>query len=516
MTTTNPTNTPEPNGEGDNCTTGVTAPGSPITSNSSPELSSAPEIADYVSKLPVTNVTIDGEITDLIIPEGWKFHLLYLEDRKELIFHGVMSWWDKQTAKNFSQNSSYKEAIENIYKRSRKSLLSMSIEQSPDVRVTTVTLPDAPAGDMEPEYWGGRLKYDANSKSLKMFGVMGRSRKLWAKYQWRKKDHFFRRAIDNLSWESSYFLSNGEAFIWVFRWVLLLLAAKLFERVADGMYEVLKAHGSVDFFLSLLPQSTQVTLNNFNKWFADWGIGIDEIQLGYFIGFLQFTVTLLLLIRYFTCLIDPIWRAVGISKHTDFSKGAWKERLKNTKLWTIIYVGLITSVEFFLLYHSAKAVSDISHWLHYLFLLVLADIFLFFVPNILKSLYHVIRLIPIGIRDVRMHWWYKRGKKLGDNTEWREAVKKIYEANRAVTTEKRTTILKKLGSIWVDYFFWDVFDLFSICAGLCVLRTHAGDEGKLLACLTVAGLTLIISALNFFINRDVYHTHISVLKLAKQ
>lgn len=471
------------------------------------------ETFNRITELLVSTVPLDPKPTDLNIPRDWQFHLRYSEDEKELIFVGVMTRADKWTAKKFSKNSFYRKAIKYLFKQSRNFQANNSIERDRDTRVTSVHLPETPVGNLENEHWDGRLQYQAAEKKLTFQGVMGRWRK------WRAKklsnDYFYRRAINNLARESRYFFSNGEAFVWVFRWVLLLLAAKLFERIADGVYEVLKVHGTFNLMQTWIPQQLQPMVIEFSNLLQSWGIDIDEIQRGYLIGFLQFTVTILLLVRYFTCVIDPIWRAVGINKHMDFGKREWHERLKNTKMWTIVYVGLITSIEFFFLYHSAKAVAEVDHWLHFLFLLVLADIILFFLPNLGRTVYQLIRLVFALISNVRMYRWYKRGLKLGSIETETDEIKGIYEKSKLAIKSKYLGILKKLGSIWVDYFFWDIFDLLAIVAGLYLLKTHPGDKGKLLACVVVATLTVMISALNLFFNRHVYHTHISVLKLGK-
>lgn len=469
--------------------------------------------SNCLAKLLVTAVALDPKPSDLNIPRDWQFHLRYIDDKKELTFLGVMSRADKRKAKKFSADSLYKKAINYLYRQSRNFQTDNPTGRNHDTRITSVDLPDTPIGGLDTEHWNGRLVYQAAEKKLIFHGVMGR----WRKWRAKKlsKDYFYREAINNLAKESSYFFSNGEAFVWVFRWVLLLLAAKLFERVADGVYEVLKVHGTLNLLQTWIPQRLQPMVVDLSNWLQAWGVNVDEIQRGYLIGFLQFIVTILLLVRYFTCVIDPIWRAVGINKHMDFGKGECLQRLKNTKIWTIVYVGLITSLEFFFLYHSAKAVAEVDHWLHFLLLLVLADIALFFLPNIGRTAYQLIRLAFALISNFRMYRWYKRGLTLGRRDTEKEEIKKIYAESKSAIKSKYKGILKKLGSIWVDYFFWDVFDLLAIVAGLYLLKTYPGDEGKLLACVVVALLTVVISALNLFLNRDIYHTHISVLKMSK-
>jgi hypothetical protein len=422
-----------------------------------------------------------------------------------------------------------------------------------DWRCTKVPIESAPADLTIPSKWISRLEFSTtNGTSFLHFrGVMSRRNK--KELRGLSTDGPFKAAIDRLYLDSRTFLNRGESFISVFRWVLILLSAKLFEKIADGVFEGLTVQHPAKQIL-LLSNSMPGRLQNFYNGVAalivGYGLQIDEVQRAYVIGFVQFVVTVLLLLRYFICVVDPVWRKAGITTHTDFGKEDWRNRLGTVHVATLVKVAAIASFEFFFLYHSARSIQKVDHWLHFLLLLVLADIGLFLVPNFVRSLPRVGKLVAwlfVGIVLVLFYvlscfvvmvpllfvcfvrllfetvvGFFKKPAPDAPVTTWHIASAFNNWANEKVQrpfgSVKRNFggVLSVLGTIWRDYFIWDLFDLMAICFGLYVWhRPNSLVDENWWACMIVGAATVTISIANFYWNRDVYHAHLAVLKLGR-
>ncbi|MDX6709063.1 MAG: hypothetical protein QOH96_79 [Blastocatellia bacterium] len=448
-----------------------------------------------------------------------------------------------------------------------------------DWRCTRVQIGARPSDLTIPDKWASRLEFSTTDDGsyLHFRGVMSRRNRTELKAL--STDRPFKAAIDQLYLDSRTFLNRGESFVSVFRWVLILLSAKLFEKIADGVFDVLTVQHPAKPILRIsyaAPIWLHKIYDGASALVVGYGLQIDEVQRAYAIGFVQFVVTVLLLLRYFICVVDPVWRKTGITTHTDFANDAWRGRLAAVQVGTLVKVAAIASFEFFFLYHSARSIQKVDHWLHFLLLLVLADILLFLVPNFVRSLPRVGKLFGwlfIGMTLLLLYvliclvvmvplllfclvlllvqtvvGFFKK-RPPASEAEKGTSQPAAASEDGVLTPSHQTTVhanpwhrasvfhawareriqrpfgsvrtnfgvvLGILGAIWRDYFIWDLFDLAAICIGLYVWHRPASlvDENWW-ACMVVGGATVVISIANFYWNRDVYHAHLAVLKLGR-
>lgn len=378
------------------------------------------------------------------------------------------------------------------------------------LRVTRVPL-EAKPDDLEiPEDWESRLRYCESERCLIFYGMMSRKEK--RKTETFSKDPSYFEAIDTVFQNSRNFLNKGAIFVSVFRWILLLLTALMFEKISDGIcYRVT----GETFFATL-----KLALPLVHKL---QGYSIGGVEWDYVIGVLQLITMILLLTRYFLCLIDPIWRRTGISKDTDFNNVHWIQLLSTIRPRRIFGVAFISSVEFVLFYHAALSIPNINQWLHFLLLLILADTVYFLIIPALKSL-HLIALFFVGINILILSFilllllsipliigiviW----NFFGINLKW-EQVFNILTSVESKFHNILDPIQERIGSIWRDYGPWNFLDLLTIAAGMLFWRHSFGINPDLFAASIIMILTVVVSIWNFFRNRDVYYTHINVLKL---
>lgn len=320
-------------------------------------------------------------------------------------------------------------------------------------------------------------------------------------------------------------MNKGIVFVTVFRWLLVLLTALVFEKLADGLCVSLTGES---FF-------THVSL-----WIDMGEYGIETTQFvkpslvpslqrnwqTYVTGIAQIVVTLLFLARYFLCLIDGIERKVRITVLTDFSKPDWQILLSRLSTRTIVGSAIISVLEFILLYHAVISIPSIAQWLFFLLLLVAVDTIWFFIPKLAKSgiiaAGVLIAVIPFTLALYLISWLmnlicsiFKKQWKGLDN----------FDSKLKPWTTKFTSPLRKewsqLVMIFCDY-YWNFIDLAAIFGCLyCIsnpsilsnLPVIGGLPKELSAAIVFTAVVIVISIANFLQNKNLYRVHINTLSI---
>src|SRR5579872_102776 len=347
-----------------------------------------------------------------------------------------------------------------------------------------------------PESLASKLSWVSGSKTLRWVGELS-----------TKDVHLLKNLSRNRQYQAAVRLlcdpprpggyNKGAAFVSVFRWALLLLVAEIVKRIVEGMYEPLAIHPKQWYFFP------------------------DEIKTEYAVGFLQFITTLLIVFRYFTCLVDWIWRYAGISKDTDLTNDAWVARLWAVQARVLFNVAALSSLEFILIYHASKAVhgGDVVHWLHFLILLVIVDSVAFFLPNVIRFLVTLVRekmhtflmLCVIGIMKVA-HTIRLPIDASADNGNLTDSVHAEIQMVRMAAKEQ-------LHETNEDYGIWNLIDFTVLAISLGFLYVAlelpwlSARHPELWVSCFLAIATLLVSWLNLKRKYSTYLVHFTILGL---
>ena len=157
----------------------------------------------------------------------------------------------------------------------------------------------------------------------------------------------------------------GRYFIVVFRWLLLLLVALAIEKSLDSLtVKVTSPHNQ--FFLTQrisLPASFDETLGSL----------FSSDYHGYVCGFLQTIVILLIILRYFLTVIEPVTEGCRNNGRIDFTSD-WQTRLDRVGMPRLLMVIFVCMVEFTLIIHAALALPSTVQWLTFLAYLAIFDL----------------------------------------------------------------------------------------------------------------------------------------------
>jgi hypothetical protein len=465
-----------------------------------------------MSSPPETRVVFESKTVSLASVHGVSTWAEYVESERTLVFHGVMTESERDKLLGVSADSAFQVAIHRLFEDSRRFF------QSWEVTLTTEP-PDLKLGDptIAAELFG-RLQYSATRKKLFYFAVSGPMTSAdLEKFRSYSADANYQAALTRLHQTSRTFFNIGEKFISLFKWILILTTAEVLKAIAGTVYDNLStpaatpmpAFPSKDFLWAAL-HSVAVPES------------ISEMVKSDLVSFAKVITTVLLLIRYFVCLVDPVWKSVGIYPGRAFADGGWREKLSRVRLETLCGVAALSLIEFLILFHAAKAVTSVMLWLECLWLLVIVDSLAFFLlPPVFAAciwgFHKWIRLPMFYMKDfysaLRHHiksWRHTRGLAQEappaedlDRVLWKlESLKR--DIDEARDRAKRPTR---------DYGYFNLFDWLSISIGMLLLKIPAAGEVTAVVSLTV--MTLAVSLWNFHTNRALYQTHFAVLTLSR-
>lgn len=370
--------------------------------------------------------------------------------------------------------------------------------------VTEVPLESEPGDLVIPPSWRDRLSYSKEKRVLVFRGRLARKERKEAQRFSRNKH--YKTAVKQIYGQSCGFLNTGVVFVSVFRWVLLLLFALTLEKMADGLCVRMTGEPLFQSLVLLYP-------------FADRVLGSPASGIAdqYLVGFLQLVTTILLLVRYYGCLVDQIWRT-KVDMGLDFRDKKWQERLADVSHARVLGTASISLIEFVLFYHAALAVPNVRQWLQFLTLIVLVDTLYYFVLPILIGFirsfpYYVVAGI-IRILRLLLTWLSHISEKLSDSTgRIGQALDRI-KAEMEVPCLRRAESLFKYGRSAINaYALWNCLDLVTLAIALASYNFSVSVEADLVACVIAASTTVLVSWFNLSYNRDDYRIHIAVLRL---
>jgi hypothetical protein len=364
------------------------------------------------------------------------------------------------------------------------------------IEIREAPLDSFPASLEIPESIKDKLSWCPSNKVLRWAGDLSPANEQLLKGLSRNRQ--YQAAIRLLSYSQySVRYNRGAAFISAFRWILLLLVAEIVKRIAEGMYEPVSIHPVQSYFT------------------------LDELRTEYVIGFLQFITTILIVFRYFTCLVDWIWRNAGISESTDLSNDRWVCRLSAVPLRILFNVAGLSLLEFVLIYHASKAVhgGDVAHWLHFLILLVVVDSIAFFVPN---TLLLAVTFIKVNAHSFFMHCAIgimKFAQKFGRSVKPNGEPSHLAESAQAEIQIIRQAAREQLRETKEAYGIWNLIDFSTLTLSLMALyflpklQLLGIQRPELPVCLVLTIVTLSLSWLNLKQKYSTYLVHLTVLGL---
>ena len=431
------------------------------------------------------NPQLESHAVDLIMPaeelvilEELETSLSYNETAQQLEFTGLMTSAEYLNLSGICEEKCFQEALLKLYHSACGQTLSVPLEKhsiDPDELSTIIVIPHE---------WDHRLTYDADVKSLTLYGFLEDN-----EFQEARKfcdhpiyliaitdlftqslanridpvipdssDHLNNTQEDELEQRNNYVLrkiigtlfsqswkshNRGTIFIVAFRWIILLLFALTFEKLADGV--AIRVTGGEHF--------------TGNSLFAGIPIGIllgsdtptHEVSWNYLLGTLQLIVTILLIIRYYLCLVHKIWASVfpDVDK-INFNNPSWRDSLINVPMKTIIGTAIVAFSELYLFYHAALSVPNTYQWLNFLLMVVIIDsIYFLIIDN--KTRFNKIYLAP------------------------------------------------------------NLLDMLSLILSIILIGYTGIVGGEIITITTLAIITIIISVWNFRKNNSIYNAHISVL-----
>lgn len=370
------------------------------------------------------------------------------------------------------------------------------------------------------------LTYCSESKELIFEGSMSWWQK--RKYNRLSDDEPYRQVIGELYRMSNQRnLNSGLVFVTVFRWLLILLTALVFEKLADGICVRITGES---FFRQI---SLWINIGAFT---LDSGPFVNQNTLlvanwqSYAIGISQLVTTLLFLVRYFLCLIDGIERKVEISVDTDFSKPGWQNLLSKLPTSTIVGATLISVMEFILLYHAVISVPSTTQWLFFLLLLVLVDTVWFLGPNvvvlIVMGTLWVVNCAVLFVFSILFSGLTSLLRNTGNILKRKIKCYNYLESKREQWEKKLTVPVhreeKHFKSALQIYWKWNLADLLSIVGCLyCIMNPNLIADLPYLSGLSVESLLALlfsvvyiaISIANFTLNNKLYRVHINILSV---
>ncbi len=326
--------------------------------------------------------------------------------------------------------------------------------------ILEVHLLSKPADFKIPNKFEDRLKFEETENILKFQGTMSLS--MCHRLKKLSDDPVYKEEIVEIFHKLHSGFNLGLLFVTAFRWMLLLLFALTLQKIVDGLcFKLSNETIFSDMKLLIFPA------NILQK------IPIGGIEWNYFIGIMQFAVTILFAIRYFGCLVDPIWRG-GINMDWDKTKYSLPLYLKKVPVKNIIEASMISLIEFVIVYHVSVSLSHVGQWLNFLLLLVIVDIsyFLFrpllnyfpnsikyigfFILGIFESILFFIPYIFVFILKITIGFFSNTVKKILLEILNRE--KKLADW---IASYKKD-VGGQFGEIWENYAGWALVDLSSI------------------------------------------------------
>ncbi len=307
----------------------------------------------------------------------------------------------------------------------------------------------------------------------------------------------------------------GILFISAYKWILALLAAFMFEKMADGICYRLTGE---TLFTSL-----KLTLPPFGWSFQN--LNWRSIEWAYITGIFQFISSLLLLGRYFSTVIHPIRDGVG--KDEDLGVEQWRIRVSNASWGTFVKLCVFMMVEFIFFYHAATSISQIDQWLIFLLFMVLADVVFFLRKSLIKLIAGIAKFIALLIAyalcliiiappEVLSQVIATAIPSFPKMNFIERLIEKIKEQFKDYVVKSR----KALGEQWHAFAPWDLWDFISIVLVLFIYHFFKDSMDTVLLELFTSAtfmlLTLVISYYNFNINKILYINNIKIISLKVQ
>jgi len=299
-------------------------------------------------------------------------------------------------------------------------------------------------------------------------------------------------------------MNSGRLFVNVYRWILLFLMTLAVEKGLDALAFKVSSDGCPFFTKTVV--------------FIPQLLSSETRNLSYGVGILEVATLLMLMVRYFGCMVEPITQKCRDEKGViDFTTVTWQDKLANVGSLRVSMVLFVTAFEFLFTVQAALALPDVRQWLFFIALLTLFDLCCFIVlPSaawVISMLLCILGSFLHACAEGMVHMIGELKTILGSTPPpltapaaqtRREALHDKFLALRKIA---RNALAQ-----WVPrYFMWTAFDVVIAIVGIGLTFTQLPDEYTVLI---VFCLYLLVSVANMFKNRHLYKDHLNVLILS--